>query len=138
MSETDVLLSKINIVKNCLFAIEKIKARETDPDFRTGLLELNLQRAIQACIDMANVVIAKEGLGLPNSYRQAFEILTSHQVINHDLSKKMKSMVGFRNISVHDYATIKPEIVASIVDHHLKDFEEFYRLLYERAMKDWN
>jgi uncharacterized protein YutE (UPF0331/DUF86 family) len=137
MSELDVVMSKINIVKNCLFAIEKVKARENDPDFRMGLFELNLQRAIQACIDLANVMIAKEGLGLPNSYRQSFEILGRHQVISSNLENKMKSMVGFRNISVHDYAIVKPEIVQSIVDKHLADFEEYYTTLYQRAVANW-
>lgn len=59
MSEIDVVLSKINIIKNCLMAIEKATMKEKDPDFLLSIYELNLQRAIQACIDLANVVIAK-------------------------------------------------------------------------------
>jgi uncharacterized protein YutE (UPF0331/DUF86 family) len=137
MSEKDVLFSKVNIVKNCLFAIEKVKAQEKDESFRIGLFELNLQRAIQACIDLANLTIAKEGLGLPNSYRQSMEILANHQVISPVLAMKMKSMIGFRNISVHDYAAVKPEIVQSIVEKHLTDFEEYYSVLYDRAVKNW-
>jgi uncharacterized protein YutE (UPF0331/DUF86 family) len=48
----------------------------------------------------------------------------------------MTSMVGFRNISVHDYSEIKPEIVKGIVKNHLNDFENFYTIIYERA-KSW-
>src|ERR1035438_6831839 len=62
MSEIDVVLSKINIIKNCLMAIEKAGKKEKDEDFKTSIYELNLQRAIQACIDLANIVISKEGL----------------------------------------------------------------------------
>lgn len=69
MSEFDIVLSKINIIKNCLMAIEKATAKEKDLDFKQHIYELNLQRAIQACFDLANVVISKEGFGLPNSYR---------------------------------------------------------------------
>ena len=75
MSEMDVVLSKINIIKNCLYVIEKATAKESDLHFKQHIYELNLQRAIQACIDLANVVISKEGLGLPNTYKAAFEIL---------------------------------------------------------------
>lgn len=135
MSEKDVVFSKINIVKNCLMAIEKASRSEKDPDFQLGLFELNLQRAIQACIDLANVTIAKEGLGLPNTYRQSFEILRKHQIIDEEFLKSLVGMVGFRNISVHDYEQIKPEIVRSIVEKHLKDFEGFYSIIYNRAMK---
>ena len=118
-------------------AIEKVSLNEQDPDFQQGLYELNLQRAIQACIDIANTILAKEGLGLPNAYRQSFELLTKHGVLSDALGKKMISMVGFRNISVHDYQTIKPAIVTSIVKNHLKDFEDFYSCVYDRVMKTW-
>jgi uncharacterized protein YutE (UPF0331/DUF86 family) len=133
MSEKDVIYSKINIVKNCLIAIEKVELKEKDPDFKQSLFEINLQRAIQACIDLANVVIAKEGLGLPNSYRQSFELLEKFSIISSDLSKTMVKMVGFRNISVHDYEEVKPEIVKSIVKNNLQDFETFYRVIFEKV-----
>lgn len=133
MSEMDVVLSKINVIKNCLMAIEKARLKEKDPDFLLSIYELNLQRAIQACIDLANVVIAKEGLGLPNSYRQSFEILNKHEIIEDALVTKMTSMVGFRNISVHDYGEIKPEIVHSIIKNHLVDFDTFYTIIFNRA-----
>lgn len=133
MSEFDVILSKINIIKNCLMAIEKATQKEKDVDFQLSIYELNLQRAIQACIDLANTVIAKEGLGLPNTYRQAFEILQKNAVIDSVLTTKLISMVGFRNISVHDYGEIKPEIVHSIVKNNLVDFESFYCVIYSRT-----
>ncbi|MGZ3775388.1 MAG: type VII toxin-antitoxin system HepT family RNase toxin [Pseudobdellovibrionaceae bacterium] len=135
MIEADVIFSKINVIKNCMYAIEKVKNQEKDPFFQQGLYELNLQRAIQACIDMANVILAKEGLGLPNSYRQSFEILSKYNIIPQDLTKKMIAMVGFRNISVHDYDEIKPEIVFSIVANHLQDFEKFYTIIYNYVQK---
>jgi uncharacterized protein YutE (UPF0331/DUF86 family) len=130
MGERDVVYSKINIIKNCLFAIEKAKHQEKDPFFLQNIYELNLQRAIQACIDMANVILAKEGLGLPNNYRQSFVILANHGVIPASLLQKLVGMVGFRNISVHDYGEIRPEIVIGIVENHLKDFEEYYTLIF--------
>jgi uncharacterized protein YutE (UPF0331/DUF86 family) len=135
MSEIDVVLSKINIIKNCLMAIERASLEEKDEFFLLSIYELNLQRAVQACIDLAHVVLAKEGLGLPNSYRQAFELLKKFKVISSELSGKLIAMVGFRNISVHDYEEIKPEIVHGIVKDHLKDFEEFYSLIFQRAQK---
>ncbi len=136
MSDMDVVLSKINVIKNCMMALEKAGLKEKDPEFLLSIYELNLQRAIQACIELANAVIAKEGLGLPNTYRQAFEILNKHQVIEAALMTKMISMVGFRNISVHDYGQIKPEIVHSIVKNHIEDFAQYYTIILNRA-KGW-
>ncbi len=136
MSELDVVLSKINIIKNCLYAIEKATAKESDEHFRQHIYELNLQRAIQASIDLAHIVISKEGLGLPNTYKGAFDILLNHSVINSDIRNTMVSMVGFRNISVHDYSEVNPEIVKSIVQKKLADFEKFYEIIFLRA-KTW-
>lgn len=135
MSEMDVVLSKISVIKNCLFAIEKAAQKEKDLDFQQDIFELNLQRAIQACIDLAHIVISKEGLGLPNTYRQAFDILHKHGYIDSVLNKTLVSMVGFRNISVHDYSQIKSEIVNSIVKNQLPDFEKFYTLVLKIAQK---
>jgi hypothetical protein len=39
MSEKDIIHSKINIIKNCLMAIEKAQLHEKDPDFKMGLYE---------------------------------------------------------------------------------------------------
>jgi uncharacterized protein YutE (UPF0331/DUF86 family) len=137
VSEKDVIYSKISIIKNCVSAIDRVKREEKDSFFRQGLYELNLQRAIQACIDLGHTVIAKEGFSLPNSYRQVFEILASEGVISRDLAKIMGAMVGFRNISVHDYGEIKAEIVDAIVAKHLPDLERFYETVYKRVNESW-
>ena len=132
----DVVLSKINVIKNWLMAIERAGSQEKDEDFKISIFELNLQRAVQACIDLANIILSKEGLGLPNSYRQSFELLQKHQIIEVQLMKTMISMVGFRNISVLGYEQIKPAIVHKIVSDHLSDFEKFYEIIFTRA-RNW-
>lgn len=64
---------------------------------------LNLQRGIQAVIDLAAHVAASEGLGVPETIRENFEILKRADVISPELEKKMKAMTGFRDIAIHDY-----------------------------------
>lgn len=112
--------------------IESIKYKLAFP-FTPPLLS---NQTNQAYIDLTHVVISKEGLGLPNTYKAAFEILMNHQAIDGEMYKVMSSMVGFRNISVHDYSEVKPEIVKSIVKNNLNDFEKFYEIIYLRA-KSW-
>jgi uncharacterized protein YutE (UPF0331/DUF86 family) len=138
MSKIDIVYSKINIIKNCVAAIGKATREVSDPDFQLGLYELNLQRAIQACIDLAHVTIAAEGLALPSTYRQAFDVLCQAGLIPAELRDALQGMVGFRNISVHDYQEILPEIVRAIVARHLGDFEKFYTVIYDRARSAWD
>ncbi len=87
---------------------------------------LNLQRAAQACIDLAAHVIASEDLGIPADLRENFPLLEESGIISHDISTKMKKMVGFRNLAVHEYQSLDTEILKSMLEKNLGDFEEFY------------
>ena len=87
---------------------------------------LNLQRAIQSAIDLATHIIAADGLGLPDTIRGNFELLEQASIIERGLSRKMQSMVGFRNIAIHEYQALELEILKAILVDRLKDLEEFY------------
>ena len=129
-AKEDVVLAKIAIMKKCVATLEQVQRAELEPWMREDLSVLNLQRAVQAAIDLAHVVIAKYGLGLPNDYRRAFDLLVGGHVIDVESAKVLKQMVGFRNISVHEYQEINGGIVQSIIDHHLDDFEYYYTQVY--------
>jgi len=131
VDENDVVLAKIAIMKKCVATIEEIQVSELSDWMREDLAVLNLQRAIQAAIDLAHVVIAKYGLGLPSDYAQSFYLLSRNRVITEETAEIMKKMVGFRNVSVHEYREINGEIVQSIIKHHLDDFEVYYTQIYK-------
>lgn len=86
---------------------------------------LNLQRAAQACLDLANHLITANSWELPRSARHAFEILRESGVIPADQTSVMASVMGFRNVAVHDYTALDPAIVEAIVAKHLGDLERF-------------
>lgn len=86
---------------------------------------MNLQRACEACIDLAMHIVSERKLGIPQSSREAFDYLQKEQIISEDLARRMKAMVGFRNIAVHDYQAVQIPIVKGIIEHHLGDFEQF-------------
>jgi uncharacterized protein YutE (UPF0331/DUF86 family) len=85
----------------------------------------NLQLAIQGCIDIGSHAISDEGWGVAGSLNEIFYILQNKGVIKAEVSEKMISMVGFRNILVHEYETISFDIVCNILHHHLKDINEY-------------
>jgi len=91
---------------------------------------LNVQRSVQACIDMAHLIIAEKGWKLPASYKESFAVLSENKAITEDMAKTMMKMCGFRNIAVHNYQQISSAIMKSIMEHHLKDFEDFYTIIY--------
>lgn len=136
--EKDTVLSKISIIKNCLNSIKKVTKLDStklDEIFIQDVYVLNLQRAIQACIDIANIIVAKKGFKLPAAYKDSFIILRQNNILDKDLTDKMISMVGFRNIAVHEYQEINTDILKSILVNNLKDFEEFYSLVFSNIDK---
>ncbi len=128
--DADVILAKISIIKKCVATIVTIQKADVPSWMAEDLSVLNLQRAIQASIDLAHVIIAKYGLGLPSDYGHSFDLLARHHVVNVETANILKKMVGFRNISVHEYQEINGEIVKSIIRHHLDDFEVYYTQIH--------
>ena len=138
MLEKDVILSKISSIKNCLKTINKatqMKIEKMDDVLVQDVFVLNIQRAVQACIDIANIIIAEKNYKLPTTYKESFEILLSNKIISKTIYNKMIKMVGFRNIAVHDYQRIEIDILKSILFKHLKDFEQYYSAIYNKVIK---
>ncbi|MBT2730497.1 DUF86 domain-containing protein [Bacillus sp. ISL-75] len=70
-------------------------------------------------------IVAQQRLGLPQTSRDAFDMLESSSIIDKEIAKRLKAMVGFRNIAVHDYQTINLSILEQIVEKHLDNFTDF-------------
>lgn len=79
--------------------------------------------------------VAENGRGVPNSSREAFDILADHNVIEAELAGKLKAMVGFRNIAVHDYQKINLEILRRIITEHLDDLIDYKRALLNKEQR---
>ncbi|PXF29458.1 toxin-antitoxin antitoxin component [Pokkaliibacter plantistimulans] len=94
---------------------------------------LNVQRACEAALDMAQHLIRKERLGVPQSARDTFMLLASAGWIDPSLAEGLRRMVGFRNIAVHDYQALQIPIVVSIIQRHLDEFLQFSQALLQKA-----
>lgn len=135
MLEPDVILAKVGNIQRCLRRIDEITGNNPDAldeIDKQDIFVLNLQRAIEATIDIATHIIASEGLGLATTIKENFNILRDAGIIDDELMKKLRSMVGFRNIAIHDYTSIDINILKSILKNNLKDIEEFYTLVLKR------
>ena len=129
MVNTSVVLSKTSGVRRRLERLKDFKRvspekLKNDMDTQDIVLH-NLQLAIQGCLDIGSHIISDEGWGIAGSFSDMFYILQERQVIAPSLADKMVAMVGFRNILVHEYETIRLDIVVNILEHHLDDIEEF-------------
>jgi uncharacterized protein YutE (UPF0331/DUF86 family) len=129
----DIIVNKTETIKRCLRRIndEYDGSEENLHQFtKQDSIVLNLQRACEACIDLAMHIVSVKELGVPQNSRDAFEMLYAHQFLDKALTARLKAMVGFRNIAVHDYQSIRVEILQSIIENHLNDF-----LIFTEKMK---
>jgi uncharacterized protein YutE (UPF0331/DUF86 family) len=108
----------------------KISVNEYRQNWKTQrIVERTLQILVEECIDMANHIIADEGLRLPVGYADAFQVLMENRVLNKRLSATMEKMAKFRNVVIHQYEKIDPGIVVGILHRNLADFERYKKAI---------
>ena len=70
-------------------------------------------------------VIAERGLGIPQTSRDTFDILQNNKIISHEMSERLKAMIGFRNITIRNYQKLNLKIIQVIIDKNLNDLLDF-------------
>ena len=131
--DRDVVTAKLESLRRC---VERVRARTpasaaelVSSHDAQDVLCLNLERAVQACVDMAAHVVSDSECDVPDTMAGTFDALERGGVLSRDLAERMRRAVGFRNISVHAYQTLDWEIVYSIATKRLGDFVEFGRAI---------
>lgn len=129
----DVLLNKAATIERCVNRArdEYQKAPLTfATDFtRQDAAILNIQRACEAALDMGQHLIRKHKLGIPQSSRDVFALLAIAGFLPAELAEKMKKMVGFRNIAVHEYQRLQLAVTEYVITQRLDDFIQYCQLL---------
>lgn len=67
-------------------------------------------------------LVRKHGLGIPQESREAFELLETGDLLEGELAQRMKKMVGFRNVAIHDYTELSFDIIKAIITERVEDF----------------
>lgn len=131
----DVIYNKAQIIERCIKRIhEEYGGNKENLNNYTkqDSIILNIQRACEACIDLAMHVVSISRMGIPQNSRDAIELLNENKIIGDELTKDLKAMIGFRNIAVHNYQVVNIEIIDKIIKHHLEDMVKFKdKIIYE-------
>lgn len=98
-------------------------------------VERNIEVAIQACIDIARIIIKLEGLREPEDNKGVFVVLAENDIISEDSLKFLIPMAGTRNVLVHGYDKIDDAIIFGVLKKHLSDFNTFLKEIEERYLK---
>lgn len=132
----DVVMQKLASIDRCLRSIGDYVAGDLERLREPIVLDavvLNLQRACEQAIDAACREVSRRGLGVPADSADAFTLLERERVLSQLVADRMRRMVGFRNIAVHEYRRLDPEVVRTVVEHRLDAFRALCRELSEAS-----
>ena len=94
---------------------------------KRGAVERYLQLAIEACIDIAELIISDQRLVSPTTYKEAIYVLGKEKILDEEFAKKFSEAAGFRNILIHDYVKIDYKRLHSYLQNNLSDFHRFIK-----------
>ncbi len=92
------------------------------------IIERGLEIASSAILDIGNHILAGAYQTSVEEYEQILEKLREKRVISGDLYRELRGLGGFRNILVHGYLSLDPELV---YEHYKKALDTFPRFIGE-------
>ena len=134
MTDADLVEKKLAFIETCVRELRQLSQPERIAhDIREErFVAHTLQIAIQAALDIASHIVSDGRLGEPRTNRELFDLLQRHHWLSSVLTDTMRQMVGFRNIVVHGYQSVDPEIMRDIVEHRLDDLLAFTAAIKSR------
>lgn len=128
MLDRDRILAKIAEMDSYLGELTQVSPATFD-EYQTIEKKRSCERLLQLCIesaiDMCKMLVSGLKLGLPSDENDLFSKLHAKRIISKEMAKTLREMRGFRNILIHEYATVDDEAVYSYVRMNLHDFEDF-------------
>lgn len=125
-------MQKLASIHRCIEQVRTFVAGDLDrleDQMVQDAVVLNLQRACEQAIDAASRVVSLRGLGIPGDSAEAFTLLERAGLLTDATAARMRSMVGFRNVAVHQYRMLDRVILRAVVERHLDDFNALCREL---------
>ena len=127
--DKEVLQAKLEALIRCVHRIKSQNIpslEELQSNFdKQDIIILNLQRAVQICVDIGNHILLDYRTQTPSTMSETFNYLAENKIISEENSVQLSHAVGFRNIAVHQYENIDCKIIYAILTSHLDDFKDF-------------
>ncbi len=128
-----LILSKLDRLRQYLRYLKELQKSSLEDfikDFKlSGATERYLQLAIENIVDIGNEIISSLQLRRPERYRDIPYILSESNIISKTFAETIASMIGFRNLLVHNYASINLNLVYEFLQTRLADFEIFIKYI---------
>ncbi len=126
----DIYTRKFELIEDSLQKLSAIRRENPSLDqYRNSwkdrdAAERNLQKIIEAFIDVGKMIIAEKRFREPGNNREVFLILAEKKIFSSEFMTLVDKMIGMRNIIVHGYDRINDEIVYGVLKRNLKNIKK--------------
>lgn len=129
MVDLAILARKLESARRHLARVEGKRPRQLDlflhDEDARDIVVHHLWLAIQDCVDLALHLVSDEGLGVAQSYGEAFSILERHRLVTPALARRLRETAGLRNLIVHRYGDLSFERIFRQAPAHMRTLREF-------------
>lgn len=127
------ILDKVAYVEEAVTVLVQKRALDEttylDDREQRAIVEREFQTAIEACLDIAGILIAQAGEPMPETNTERFGVLEEVGVLSPEVADRMRTAAGFRNVLAHTYGD---DVDDELVYRHLQtELEWLVRYLRE-------
>jgi len=133
--------SQLELLERLLARIDEyardVTRAQLEMDLDTWLkVSRALELAAQCCLDLAMEIVARRGLGAPETYRDAFVRLSQAGLVTPTQSIELQAWVGLRNVLAHMYTAVDLDQVYTAMTDNKSVLREFGRLAAAELSQD--
>ena len=135
----DEIASKLEMLDEYIAILKGYQHHDVEDLMRDhtlrGAVERYIEVALECMIDIGEMIISKEKLKRPDTYRDVFLLLGEHGILPDDFAKDLAPAAGFRNVLVHMYAKIDIDRLYYYLENNLEDIERFGEYIAQYLIK---
>lgn len=129
MIDTNLIRKKLSDLGNNIQTLERLRSYPlTDLQHdreKAWSVEHGLQLSIQIIIDTGNHILAAKGEHEIEDYVDVIDKLGEKNIIPSEFAQAIRGMAGFRNLLIHEYASVDMKKVYNVLQNRLDDFRKF-------------
>lgn len=129
MDEQDIIRERLKLLNEYVNDLLELQTVDFETYVENKLIRRTVERtlhlAVEACLDIGQHIIAREGFRMPEDNKEVFVVLSEEDVVPSEILPNLIAMAKFRNLIVHDYARIDNQVIFGILKRRLGDLNAF-------------
>jgi uncharacterized protein YutE (UPF0331/DUF86 family) len=138
LAMSDSLTDKLDSLQRCLERVREEFVPQSEfsvNETRQDAAVMNIVRACGTAAGIAKNAVQVFGLDVPSDAAKSFEILSDRNVLSSETCADMRQMAEFCDISLRESESLNAEMIASLINDRLADFEVFAREVESALLK---